>query len=906
MTDSFFERTIGQSLDAFGRLSQDQRQSLAREKVPDLNFFFDQGAPLENREAPPRTRALARSLLEALTAEPGGDGPALTLRERIITDGFLRSEADRDQNVYFGKLFARTLTRAVPDLIFQPVNLAECALALRWGRAQKVPVTLRGAASTAMGGAVPNDGGLTLDLSRLDLIDLEPEAGVCVVGAGARLRAIHEKLATGGFALPVYPSNLGGTLTGWFVTGGIGMNAFANGRALDSVRAADVLLPAGEHVRFHDDGRLDVPGESGHRRTLAGAEAAAWFGTHGYPAMTLTDLAGSEGALGLLVHLTVAVRKRPEIGAFLLAFGSEAAALEAARWAAREDGPTPANLKFLSGSHLHHTRRVWADEDARDWRRHPSALSSDAQLPWTRIAGPAEFGVTAVADDGHAAAYLFVDFLALDGARAFAASLPHCPGSPRVLDRESVRFAAERFRPQQTKRLGPGLLAAEILMPAEEVPRFLPRAARLAKNAGNSLDAEVYYLEDGTALVLAGYLLDHRRGSFPVDLVIAPALLDLAMAGHHGRPYVLGRWQSPYLRRKFGRDGARRLREIKRALDPDALLNRGVLIGLKLRGLLGALFSAIYEPGIGIARAVFTTPVISLGALAARGVLSLLPGPARGRGEPAAVGARFLVTPIGTTPAAPPAGAASASQVASARALNCVNCGECNSVCPIFHESKIRLPQMLTHAGEALHAGEKMGETVSTLLDLCMRCGNCEEVCQAGIPHLPLYERMQQVSDAVRPYRRERHAAIVARVRGSSRYLRDFLGTRTGGYQKRAPAALAGVDRYLLLRAENDAGPAASCIHCGACVAVCPTHANREFEGADPRWITTEQHRCIGCGTCVEVCPANALNGGQTLRVMEAPTRDWFVAIEEFTGQETPTEAGVGVETAGRAGRESR
>jgi ferredoxin len=222
------------------------------------------------------------------------------------------------------------------------------------------------------------------------------------------------------------------------------------------------------------------------------------------------------------------------------------------------------------------------------------------------------------------------------------------------------------------------------------------------------------------------------------------------------------------------------------------------------------------------------------------------------------------------------------SQLASARALNCVNCGECNSVCPVYVESKIRLPQALTHLGEALHAGEALGPSGAALLDLCMRCGNCEEVCQAGIPHLPLYERMQQAADAARPRDRERHVAVLASLRASERYLREFLDVRPGGYVKRAPASLPGVPRYLLLRTENDAGPAATCIHCGACVAVCPTHANREFEGGDPRWITTDPLRCIGCGTCVEICPANLANGGQTLRVMEAPTADWFVAIEEI------------------------
>jgi FAD/FMN-containing dehydrogenase len=69
---------------------------------------------------------------------------------------------------------------------------------------------------------------------------------VVVVSAGARL-PYHSPAprAARGWRSRSYPSNLGGTLVGWFVTGGIGMNAFAHGRALQSVKAADVLLPAG-------------------------------------------------------------------------------------------------------------------------------------------------------------------------------------------------------------------------------------------------------------------------------------------------------------------------------------------------------------------------------------------------------------------------------------------------------------------------------------------------------------------------------------------------------------------------------------------------------------------------------------------------------------------------------------
>ncbi len=882
---SFLERVVGQPLDAFTALGHEQRAAAVRAAIPDLNFFFDEGRSPEARDLPPRTRELAASLIAALESE-ADDGPAArTLPARIVTDEFLRGEADRDQNVYLGRLFTRSLTRAVPDLIFQPVSATEAACALRWGRAHGVPVTLRGAASTAMGGSVPNDGGLTLDLSRLDAIEIDAAAGVCVVGAGARLRTVHQRLAERGLALQVYPSNLGGTLAGWFVTGGIGLNAFGRGRALDSVRAADLLMPDGEHVRFHDDGRIDVT-DGGHRTSLPAAEAAAWFAGRGLPPMTLADLAGSEGVLGVLVHLTVRTEPRTEIGAFLLSFERRRSALEAVEWIGRSAGawfPKPANVKLLSGSHLHHTRRVWQDEDAREWKRDPSALSSGASFPWTCIAGPTELGASTAPDRAHAAAYLFVDFLGLDAARAFAGALRDVPGSPLVLDEESARFAAERFKPQQTKRLGPGLIAAEILMPAAEVARFLPRAESLARGAGNELDAEVYYLADGEALVIAGYLADHRSGAFAVDLTIAPALLDLAMSAHRGRPYVLGRWQAAYFGRRFGATAAGKVRALKAALDPAAIVNRGVLLGLRLHGALGGVLTATFVPGIATLRVLYGSPLLSWLARAARPLLGAFPGPARGRGEPAEIGATFHTSAPGEAPGPDGAGPPAATpQQASARALHCVNCGECNSVCPIFHESKIRLPQMLTHIGEGLHAGVPVGATGSTLLDLCMRCGNCEEVCQAGIPHLPLYEVMQRASDAARPRDPERHVALLAALRASPRYLREFLRVRPGHYLKRAPASLPGVTRYLLLRAENDAGPAATCIHCGACVAVCPTHANREYEGGDPRWITTEQERCIGCGTCVEVCPANESNGGQTLRVIEAPTRDWFVALEEF------------------------
>jgi ferredoxin len=46
------------------------------------------------------------------------------------------------------------------------------------------------------------------------------------------------------------------------------------------------------------------------------------------------------------------------------------------------------------------------------------------------------------------------------------------------------------------------------------------------------------------------------------------------------------------------------------------------------------------------------------------------------------------------------------------------------------------------------------------------------------------------------------------------------------------------------------------CIHCGACISVCPT----KVFTFDPSWtIKLEEEKCIRCEICVKACPLSAL-----------------------------------------------
>ena len=323
-----------------------------------------------------------------------------------------------------------------------------------------------------------------------------------------------------------------------------------------------------------------------------------------------------------------------------------------------------------------------------------------------------------------------------------------------------------------------------------------------------------------------------------------------------------------------------------------------MLFGLDLRGPLGPVVERVYRPGVRLAALAWGSPAAPAARLASA-ALRFVPGPGHRRGEPV----RGVAARGGTSPEAARAVAPSASLPVLARPLHCVNCGECNAVCPLYDALALRLPQSLVHAAETAGARRALPSGAAGLLDLCLRCGSCEQVCQAGIAHLATYAALEALrptdasgdgkrrgaagdriaaEDGLSGDRGAARQATLAALRRTPRYRRAFLELRPGEYLRRTPASVPGRVTYLVLRAEADDGAASTCRHCAACVAVCPSGANREFEADDARLITTEQGDCVGCGTCVEVCPANRDNGGQTLRVLEAPASSWLTALDEF------------------------
>lgn len=55
------------------------------------------------------------------------------------------------------------------------------------------------------------------------------------------------------------------------------------------------------------------------------------------------------------------------------------------------------------------------------------------------------------------------------------------------------------------------------------------------------------------------------------------------------------------------------------------------------------------------------------------------------------------------------------------------------------------------------------------------------------------------------------------------------------------------------------------CLHCGACMAVCP--AGALYKEKETGYILADKEKCIGCGLCKDVCPMHVIRYDKNGRI---------------------------------------
>ncbi|HIJ58917.1 MAG TPA: FAD-binding protein [Deltaproteobacteria bacterium] len=179
-----------------------------------------------------------------------------------------------------------------PDAALWPANTEQISAIMKLANLQKFPIVPRGAGTSLAGLAVPEQGGIILDLGRMDkIIDVNIKDRLVVVQPGVVYADLDRALAPYGFFFPPDPaSGAVCTLGGNVATNAGGIKGAKYGTTKDYVLALEVVLP---------DGRILHTGSK------------CMKSVSGYDLTKL--LVGSEGTLGVVTEITFKINPKPPL-----------------------------------------------------------------------------------------------------------------------------------------------------------------------------------------------------------------------------------------------------------------------------------------------------------------------------------------------------------------------------------------------------------------------------------------------------------------------------------------------------------------------------------------------------------------------------------------------------------------
>jgi alkyldihydroxyacetonephosphate synthase len=491
--------------------------------------------------APPREEDAIRSLAASRVAVPAAlaevvtDAPAARLRHTY-------GKAYPDLARGFAGRF-----EPAPDLVAFPPDEEAIWAVLDFCAARRLAVIPFGGGTSVVGGVEPavgerHAGALSLDLGRLNrVVEVDPVSRAARIQAGALGPELEAQLAEHGLTLRHFPQSFEfSTLGGWLATRAGGHFATLYTHIDDLVESIRMVTPRG----LWESRRLPASGAGPSPDRLA---------------------LGSEGILGVITEAWMRVRPRPRWRASAsMRFRDFAAAVAAARDLAQSD-LYPTNCRLL---------------DAREALIHRVVMDGTSVLlvgfesadhpldPWMSraleiVRGRGGVGEPSFADEGDRAGRA-------EAAGAWRVSFLDAPYLFDTL--VSLGLVVDTFETACTWDRFDALHAA--------VGEAVGGAMRAECGGGMLSCRFTHVYPDGPA----PYYTFIARGRAGAELdqwrAIKRAASDaLAASGatitHH---HAVGRTHRPWYDRERPEPFATALRAAKAALDPDALLNPGVLI----------------------------------------------------------------------------------------------------------------------------------------------------------------------------------------------------------------------------------------------------------------------------------------------------------------------------------------
>jgi len=138
-----------------------------------------------------------------------------------------------------------------PALIVRPTSVPDVVAAIRFARDSGLTFVIRGGGHTATSSSTC-DGGVVIDLGRLDRVTVDPATRRATVAGGAQLKALDTAAQAYGLVCPI--GVIGHTGVGGLTLGG-GMGRLMRrfGLTIDNLRGVELVTAAGDVIRASED-----------------------------------------------------------------------------------------------------------------------------------------------------------------------------------------------------------------------------------------------------------------------------------------------------------------------------------------------------------------------------------------------------------------------------------------------------------------------------------------------------------------------------------------------------------------------------------------------------------------------------------------------------------------------------
>lgn len=416
-----------------------------------------------------------------------------------------------------------------PDLVIYARNKQDVLDTLEVAREYRVPVTPFGAGSSLEGAVLPVEGGISLDLSRMDrVLSVEPENLCVTVEPGVLHEDLNEELGPHGLFFSVNPG-ANASLGGMAGTNASGANALRYGDMRAQVLQMEVVLSDGRVLRVGSKARKSSSGYD------------------------LKDLfVGSEGTLGVFIELTVKVQPVP-------------VRYESLRATFEEVGPAVEAAVGLARAGLGLSRVELVDEIMlRAVNDYQAAEHAEKPTLWMELFGNGE---AVVSGDAQEAERICREAGALDVEAASGEE-----EQERLWEaRSHAWYAARDWYPEDH------MISTDVCVPIGALHEAISHTKRLMDE--HSLSAPVLgHMGDGNYHVFFHVPPEDEDGWERLDAVLgemtAKALkLGGTCTGEHG----VGLRKMKYQEQEHG-EALPLMRQVKEMFDPSGLLNPGKVI----------------------------------------------------------------------------------------------------------------------------------------------------------------------------------------------------------------------------------------------------------------------------------------------------------------------------------------